>query len=432
MTVVTDFIDVQISRDTTPVARESFNIPLFIAEHTVFSERVRTYNSITGVQEDGFTVGSPVYVAATKAFSQEIRPSQFLVGRKQVDGVDGSIATVTNLGVYTLTINNVEFEFTADGTATAIEIVAGLKAAYDLAPIAGITFTDSLDGTFDVVVAPAGTAWSIKGSSNIALVNQTSTETWPDAIAAVSAENGTWFGLNIQSHTDADILAVAAYIETLDKVFGYSSSAAAIKTTATTDIASQLKALGYTKTYGIYSPSADTEYPEIAWTAYQLQEQPGSNDWFAKTLIGVTPYKLTATETTNLRNKNIASYETVGGVSVTTGSKVASGEFIDVLVFILWMKARITERYWARFVNSKKIPCTQAGLAIFEAELRSQIAEGIRVGGLDEVPAPQVFVPRVLDIDSNLRAMRRVEGITFNARLAGSVQFVQVRGVVYV
>ena len=329
MTTLNEIVNIQISRETQAVAREAFNIPCFIAEHTAFSERARVYTSLSALQDD-FASTSSAYIAASKLFGQQLRPASIVIGRKQIDGVNGSIATVSNLGVYTLTINGTDYEFTADASATAIEIVAGLKAAYDLAAISGITFTDNLDGTFEVVVAPAGSAWSIKASKNITLVNQASSETWPEAIAAVQDENDTWYALTIESHAEADILAVAADIEAKKKIYGYSSQDAAIKTSATTDIASQLKALGYARTFGMYAPTADAEYPECAWIGFQLQEQPGSNTWAYKTLAGVTVYKLTGTETVNLQNKNISSYETVGGVSTTVGGMVAQGEWIDL------------------------------------------------------------------------------------------------------
>lgn len=431
ITVLTDIVNIQISRETTAVAREAFNIPCFISEHTAFSERARVYTSLAALQDD-FSSTSKAYIAASKFFGQDLVPQSIVIGRKQIDGVDGSIATVTNLGVYTLTINNVEFEFTADGTATAIEIVAGLKTAYDLAPVSGVTFTNNLDGTFEVDVAPAGTAWSIKASANIALVNKASAETWPDAIAAVQNENDTWYALTIESHADADILAVAADTEAKKKIYAYSSSAAAIKTNATTDIASQLKALSYDRTFGLYSPTADTEYPECSWVGGQLQEQPGSNTWAYKTLSGTTVYKLTGTETQNIVNKNISSYETVGGVNVTVGGMVASSEWVDTIIGIDWLESRMKERVWFRLANLKKVPYTQSGLAIFESEIRAQLSEAVRVGLLDETPPYQVFVPRVLDIAPNLRAQRTVEGITFTARLAGAVHKVFITGTCYI
>ena len=39
MTVLTDIIDIQISRETTAVSRAAFNIPMFLATHANFTER---------------------------------------------------------------------------------------------------------------------------------------------------------------------------------------------------------------------------------------------------------------------------------------------------------------------------------------------------------------------------------------------------------
>ena len=83
-------------------------------------------------------------------------------------------------------------------------------------------------------------------------------------------------------------------------------------------------------------------------------------------------------------------------------------------------------------VNSKKIPFTAAGAAIIEAEIRGQLNDGIRVGGLAASPAPTVEVPDVLSVSVNARAQRIFEGITFEARLAGAIHFVKISGTVTV
>lgn len=100
------------------------------------------------------------------------------------------------------------------------------------------------------------------------------------------------------------------------------------------------------------------------------------------------------------------------------------------MVFALWLEARLIERIWFRLVNSKKIPYTAAGMTIIEAEIRAQLTEGVRVGGIAEAPAFQVYVPSVLSLEPNLRASRVLEGVTFEARLAGAVHKIKIRGVV--
>lgn len=428
MTTLTDIIEVQISRETTPVSRAGFNTPLFIATHANFKERARVYSSLTAVGED-FNSTSSVYLAASKMFGQELVPSQIVIGRRQIGQFTVAVSSVVNASQYTITISDVAYTYTSDASATAAEIAAGLDAAYEVSPQAGITVVDNLDGTLTIA---STVNWSLKVDSKLQASAAPSTETWVEALQAVEQENSSWFGLTTETHLEADVLALAGAIEGRKKIYGVSTQEAATKTTSTTDLASKLKALGYDKTFVIFSEKADTEYPECALMAYQLQEQPGSNTWAYKDLTGVTVSKLSATSSVNLSNKNVITFEEIGGARATTEGKMIGGEYIDVMVFALWLEARMTERVWFRLANSKKIPYTQAGATIIEAEIRAQLAEGVRVGGIAPAPQYQVYVPNVLDLEPNLRASRVFEGITFEARLAGAIHKVKIKGTVTV
>lgn len=262
-------------------------------------------------------------------------PAKIVIGRKQVDGVTGAIATVSNSTEYKLTVvgtDGVEkvVTITSASSATAANIITALKTAFDTAAPVGVTMTNNGDSTFSIDLVSAGSAWSVKSSSNIALTKKASTETWPDAIAAVEQANNEWIALNTSTHTDSDILAIAGAIEAREKVYITSTSAAAVKSSVTTDIASQLKALGYQKTAIMWKADADTAYPECAWTGYQLQYTPGSNTWAYKTLTGTAVDTLTSSETTNLLSKNVNTYESIGGVNATTNGKMVGGEYIDL------------------------------------------------------------------------------------------------------
>ena len=330
MTVLTDIVQVSISRETQSVSRAAFNIPMFLAEHTNFSERSRTYTSFAALAED-FPSGSSVYEAGLRYFGQELVPASVVIGRKQINGVDGTVATVTNSTEYSVTINGVKVAITSDGTATAIEIVAALKAAVDAeTDIVGVNFTDNLDGTFDIDVAVSGAEWSVVASSNLSIVSKASTESWADALTAVEFSNSQWIAMNAETHIDADILELAEAIEAREKIYITSTSSAAVKTSSTTDIASQLKSLGYQKTGLMWKADADENFPECAWTAYQIQPLPGSNTWAYKTLTGTSVDRLTGTESANLKAKNVSTYENIGGVNATVGGKLCGSEFIDL------------------------------------------------------------------------------------------------------
>lgn len=428
MTQLTDIIDIQISRETAAVAQTNFNVPLFISSHLNFPERARTYSSLLAVGED-FATTDTAYIAAQKLFGQTLKPANIVIGRRQIPGATINVTTVAVGVSYVLTINNTPITYTSVAADTATKIITGLKAAYDVTPVAGVSFVNNSDGTATLT---STVDWSLKVSVNMAVAPQPATETWGDTVNAVQAVDDTWYALTIESHAITDVLAVAANIEAKKKVFATSSSTAAIKGTGTTDLFSQLKALSYQRTFGLYSADADTNFPECAWVGYQLQEQPGSNTWAYKTLSGFTVSKLSDTESKNIQAKNGNTYETVGGLNTTIGGKMFGGEWIDVMVFVDWLEQRMKERLWFRMANSKKIPYTSAGAAIIEAEIRAQLNDGIRAGGLADSPAPVVTVPDVLSVSANLRAQRIFEGITFEARLAGAIHFVKIRGTVTV
>lgn len=427
MTTLNDILEINISRETTAVSRAAFNIPLFLATHTNFSERARTYNSLTAVGGD-FSSSSNVYKAASKLFGQTLKPPSIVVGRRNVANVVGSITTLANSTVYKLILNGITLSITSDSTATAIEIVAALKSAFNVAAIPGLSMVDHLDGSFNV--STSGTAWSITSTSNITLVNDVVTETLADALIAIDQENDVWYALTMESHIDADILAIASSIEAMNKIFITSSSSSAIKTSATTDVASLLNSHGYQRTALLYSAVADTEFPECAWVGGQLPYTPGSNTWKFKPLAGVARDRLSATESGYIKAKNCNSYESVGGVNMVSEGQMAGGEFIDIMIGVDWTKARMSERIYSRLVNLAKIPFTNPGFTIVENEIRAVLAEGIKNGLFAASPAPTVSMPNAVTMDPNLRILRRLEGITFTARLAGAVHFVSVFGTV--
>lgn len=424
MTRLTDIIQIDITRETAAVAQTNFNVPLFIAAFTDFMERAREYTSIEAVASD-FSTNSVVYTAASKLFGQQIRPTKIVVGRRQIPSVTVTVATVTDSTSYTITINEQAFTFTSGVATTAALIAEGLKDTYDLTPITGITVTDNLDGTLTIA---STVNWSIAVGAGLTMAAAFPTESWTDTLEAVQAANDTWYALTAESHTEATVLALAGAIEAKKKIYGFSSSDVTIKSGSTTDLFSQLQDLGYQRTFGLWSATADTEFPECAWIGFQLQERPGSNTWAYKSLAGTAVSTLSDTESSNIKSKNGSTYESVAGRNVTVGAKMMGGEWIDVMVFVDWLEARLRERIWFRLANSKKIPYTQAGATILETEVRAQLREGIRVGGLADSPAPIVVVPDVTTIAPNLRAQRIFNGIEFEARLAGAIHFVGVSG----
>ena len=209
MSEIDSIIQITITRETTTVATASFNIPLILADFTNFSERTRSYTDFDAIAAD-FNSSSNVYKMAQRLFGQDAaRPPSVVIGRRQIDSVDGSIPVVATGRVYTVTINGTPYSYTAAGGNTATQVATGIKTQYNLAPKAGITFTDNLDGTFNVSPAVEGANWSITSNTNVALVNDTPTESWSDALDAVIDDNNEWYALTAEVHTKDEQLELA-------------------------------------------------------------------------------------------------------------------------------------------------------------------------------------------------------------------------------
>lgn len=331
MSDLDDIVRIVLTRESTAVATASFQIPLVLATFTNFAERTRTYTSFASVAGD-FDSAEAVYKIAQKLFGQSTVgavPPSIVVGRRQVDSVTGSIVTVSNSTAYTLTINDKVYSFTSGSSATAVQIVTGLKSAYDLSPMSGITFTDDLAGAFAIAVTTPGTGWSIKASANVALANVTPTETYVDALDAVSEDNDSWYALISDSQDKAVQEALSDAISAQRKLYGISSSDAVAPTTTETDIGAILNAKSAGRTFGVYLPTAASDYPEAAWIGSQLAYTPGSNDWDFKRASGVTVSKLNSTATTNLKEKNWNYYIPKGDVNIFMNGDLFDGTPID-------------------------------------------------------------------------------------------------------
>lgn len=420
-----NIVVVSITRQDTAISTASFQIPMILTNHTRFSERARTYTDITAVAAD-FLTTDKAYIIAQRIFGQSgARVPSLVMGRRQVDTVVLT-PVVANSTLYTVTINGTAYNFTSDASATAAEITAGLDAA--IGTPTGITATDNI-GTLTIAVTTPGTAWSLATSSNLTQAITAPTETWVDAIDAVTAVNDKWYALVAETHVEADQNAIAGAIQTRRKIYGTSTQDTAVPTSATTDIASDLKAAGMGRTFIIYLPTADTEFPEAAWIGSQLAYTPGSNTWNFKRAALVTTSTLTDSQRTFLRSKNCNMFTTIADVNIFQDGIMADAGFIDTQIVVDWTQARMQEQVFFRLINTLKIPMTNAGLTIVENEIRSVLSQGEANGAFDR--GWTVTTPDVLSIPENLRAQRTAGTFVFRARLAGAIHKIIIEGFVF-
>lgn len=103
------------------------------------------------------------------------------IGLSSVIDIDFSVLNVLNNQLYTVTINGNTYNYTSDGTATALEIIAGLKLAID-AGSEPVIVVDNLDGSARIYSDDGSFPFSISVDSNLQMDSQAS----PGAYSAVN------------------------------------------------------------------------------------------------------------------------------------------------------------------------------------------------------------------------------------------------------
>lgn len=85
-------------------------------------------------------------------------------------------------------------------------------------------------------------------------------------------------------------------------------------------------------------------------------------------------------------------------------------------------------RFPNRLTTCLNINDTSSGFSQIESEVRSVLDQAVSNGGVDSYT---VNVPQVLAIPEMVRAQRVLDHISFEARLAGGVSRVLVKGIVH-
>lgn len=429
---LSNIVDVQITRQTASVSQAGFGTMMILGFNATFPERIRFYDDMDGVATD-FATTDEEYKAATAAFSQNPRPTRLAIGRAE------AIVAAEYLLDFNQDMAGADsVSVTVNGTVCTAATFALLRTA--ILAVAGVnTVVYTGTPTFSLAItADAGTPLTV---SNLqitttlgltgTLTNPTPEKTVVTALDAIVLESDDWYALTLTIKAQASQITAAQWIEARRKIFFARSDDADIKDAAETgDVAYKLKAAAYDRSVVIAHYPTTDDFIDAGWLGKMLPEDPGSATFKFKTIAGATVDNLSASESTAAKNKNANTYELIGGVNITAEGVVASGEFIDIIIGIDWLQARIEERVYAKLVQLKKIPFTDAGVAIIENELRAQLKQGVAVGLLAADPEFTVTVPKVADVSPANKALRYLPGITFAATLAGAVHKTQIRGTV--
>lgn len=257
------------------------------------------------------------------------------------------------------------------------------------------------------------------------------------SLAAVQAEDNSWYGIVVDQAFEDDVADIAAWVEANKRLgFYWTTDADVPDATKTTDIASTLKGMAYDRAVTIWNPmpmdgaTEKPDYPDAAWVGEGFPYEPGTSTWAYKTLKGISPANVSGKETV-LQNKNCNYYSEVGGVNVTQEGKVASGEWIDIIIGTDWIEARLRETVFGAFANNRKVPYDDSGIGMIKGLVKGVLSDAAGMGIL-QADSIEVTAPSYAEIPQADRIARKLPNVKFRALYQGAIQKTAIEGTISV
>ena len=391
-------------------------------------------------------VGSQVLIGATPA-ATAANLQAFLAATTDVALLLASYSTLGN--VITVTYGAVGVlgnAYTLVKTGTNIAVsgatlsggVAASTISYGTAPVTGTDISGLLRITSGVASVPA---------------DGVTAESLATAINLLAGMSNAWYGLYVASSVapnTAAILEAAAAIEgqASERIYGITTQdAATTLSTSTTDLASQLKALGYKRTFVQYSSTNAYAAASIFGRAFTTNFL-GSNTTLTikfKQEPGVVAENLTESQAAVLRTKNCNVFVAYNNsTNIVQEGTMVNGYFFDEIHGTDWLQNNVqTAVYNLLYTSTTKIPQTDSGINIILSTITQRLDQAVANGlvapgvwnaaGFGAIAQGDylskgyyVYAPPVATQSAADRAARKAPVIQAAIKLAGAVHFVNI------
>lgn len=444
MSTISDIVQVTISRETTAVSQPSFGIPGIIAEFatsktTVAFARYRYYTTLAELTDDGWLTTDEVYLAANAIFAQNPVVDKILVGRK--DSADltwaDAFTAIQNAQSEWYTFSIIPTEQSTVVLSADLVTSNSVAVTVNGDSVTPVVFATDHDTTMSAIITAieaditgaTATLTDEAGDNRTFTVDVFGENAVVTVVVALGATQAT---ATITASPDIDIKAGMAWAETQKKIFFYSTSDVnAYDSVATSDLGYFAKNGAYDRTSSFFYLGSDDSYIEEASQGEALPFAPGSQTWAYKTLAGIQAYALTGGQRSALYTKNYNTYTTRGGVNVTEEGKVASGEYIDVMIGVDWLESRLETEVFTKLVNMRKVPYDDGGILVIKGAVESVLNEAVRAGVLI-AGSVVITTEAYADISTANKLARNLPDVKFTALLQGAIQKVAINGTVSV
>lgn len=256
------------------------------------------------------------------------------------------------------------------------------------------------------------------------------------SLNAINSENPDWYGFIITDRTEATQLLAAAWAETVVKIFAVTDSVLA------STLRTALDTAAYERTIYIYHALVATvdQYADAALLGKLLPYDPGTYTAMFKTLSGISADSLTTSESIAIRDENGNTYEEIGGRNIVREGQVSSGDYLDLIIFVDWLQARMQESVYGMLVNTPKVPYDETGIEMVANAMESPLKTGQNRGAITpenfatddgrQIGGYVINTPALEDITDADKQNRILQDVEFTAWYSGAIHTVQINGVV--
>ena len=477
-------VNVQVVMSPKAAQTRNFGSLMILGDSDVIDtvERLRLYGTLDAVAAD-FGTTAPEYKAAALFFGQSPQPASLYVGKWARTATAGilrggvmsaaqkalsNFTAVTN-GAFKIVVDGAEESLTGINLSGVLNLNGVASEVTDALDGIATCFYDATNGRFNIVSATTGASSSVAfataptGGTDLAalmllkeaqggyVAPGVDAETLVAAVEEFGNLSSDWYGLTVASSvmpTADAYIAAAEFIEGSgsSRIFGITTQdAATLNSVSTSDLASQLKALGYKRTFVQYCSSNAFAVASIFGRAFTV-DFTGSNTTLTikfKQEPGVAAETLTATQAAALADKNCNVFVAYNNdTNIIQEGVMCNGYFFDEVHGTDWLQNYVqTAVYNLLYTSTTKIPQTDAGINIIATTiadcLNQAVANGLVAPGVWNAPgfgALQqgqtltkgfyIYAPPVASQSQSDREARKAPTIQCAIKLAGAVHFV--------
>lgn len=178
----------------------------------------------------------------------------------------------------------------------------------------------------------------------------------------------------------------------------------------------------------------DREGQNLAAAAASLASGNFFGDWWMefKNLVGISPNTFTKRENDKILEYNGTVYIREARRNLLTGSKVVSGEYVDIVETEHYLVDEIIKKMFSILSTTKKIPYTQKGIDLFEGGLRNVLDlatdRGVLATDENDNAVYKVSTPLRTSVDTDYIKNRILPDVKFVAVPTGAIGKVEING----